>query len=289
MKYSGLFLALVFVCSQAFGAATESARCAQYNDSLDGNQAAQRANWAIRCYPFLKGMADADGQFRLRDTANGQVFVGYPIFAEILPDGTRNHVNAPIDANAPCWDTNKYQFAGLCRAGCFTPDQRILLGSGYLPIKKAKDLGISDIFNLRAVPNQDPTWKIGQISSYTVDLEAHEQTILEISTEEGGQLKVTTNHPLVDGQGYMREARDLKVGDSLARVDGGSSKISAIKSVNYFGKVYNVDLNSNDLLENIIGAEGYLSGTVYYQNEGVKDLNRQVLRLSSTIHSSVLQ
>jgi hypothetical protein len=288
MKRS-LLLALAFAGAQAFAAATESTRCAQYNDSLDGTQANLRASWAIRCYPFLRGLAEPNGQFLLRDTASGANFAGYPIFAEIMPNGDKVHVRAPIDSAAPCWDTNKYQFAGICRAGCFTPDQRILVGVNYMPIKQAKDQGLMDLPTLSAAVGADPQWKISRINSYTVDAEDQEQKILVISTEEGGQLKVTTNHPLVDGEGYMREAAQLKVGDALHKVEGGKSVITAINSVSYFGKVYNVETNSTDLLENIIGAEGYLSGTVYYQNEGIKDLNRQVLRLPTTIHQSVLQ
>jgi hypothetical protein len=278
-------LALLY-CSNIFAAATESGRCALYNDSLTVDEANNRAIWALKCYPFLGAMTD-DGKFLLRDTATGHVSTGYPIFAEIAANGTKNHVKAPLDPSAPCWDTNRYQFVGICRASCFTPDQRILFQDGFMPIKQAFDLRRQDIMVSGNFLGLVPQFKQAVVASYVVDIEEQDQEVLIINTAEGGRLSVTPNHPLVDGDGYMRAASQLRVGDTLFNMGGHSSSIVRIEPINYRGKVYNIDLNTYDPFENVIVAEGYLSGTVYFQNEGIKNLNRQVLR--RLIPTAVLQ
>jgi hypothetical protein len=53
-----------------------------------------------------------------------------------------------------------------------------------------------------------------------------------------------------------------------------------------FTKVYNLKPTTTDLTSNILVAQGYLSGSVRYQNEYIKYLNRVLLR--HNIPSSVI-
>ena len=98
----------------------------------------------------------------------------------------------------------------------------------------------------------------------------------------GGKLTVTDGHPIVDGNGYMREASYFKVGDSFVRTDGHADRIQRIDNKQYNGKVYNILPFTQSLLGNIVVAEGYLNGSAYYQNDGVGYLNQKLLRKTLT-------
>lgn len=80
--------------------------------------------------------------------------------------------------------------------------------------------------------------------------------------------------------GIMVEAKTLKIGDELFSVDGSGDRIVRTELKTLVGKVFNVDIASNELAENVVVAEGLLNGAIYYQNEGVKDLNRVFMRRS---------
>jgi len=95
----------------------------------------------------------------------------------------------------------------------------------------------------------------------------------------GGTLAVTMEHPILDHEGRMREVSTFKVGDLLVKSDGSLDPIESIAGRTYVGKVYNVNLESNDDLQNIVIAQGYLHGSMHFQaGAGVKKLNQALFR-----------
>lgn len=92
--------------------------------------------------------------------------------------------------------------------------------------------------------------------------------------KSGGKLSVTLNHPLVDGEGYMKKAEEFKIGDKLVLANGKKDKIVQINVVDFFGKVYNVAPKSNNSQENIVVAKGYLNGSHKFQTGEVTDYMR---------------
>lgn len=288
-KIIALVLAMVLQVNSSH-ALMESTRCTVSGDSLDGEQAKGRNAWALKCYPDLKFEADADGNFMATDAKTGVTALGYPFFVQT--DGVGNivgYVQAPVDPAAPCWDTNIYKKSGFCIAGCFTPEQEILFADGYVAIKEAKEKDMSSILTYDGSVKGHPTFKISELVGYTVDAEEYNQPILIIKTASGGEIRVTPNHPLVDSRGYMITAETFKVGDSLVSFVGKNDVVQSIERVDYFGKVYNVNMGTHDISTNIIVAQGFLSGTVYFQNEGLEHLNRMVLRDSNLISDSLLK
>lgn len=274
----------------ALGAATESARCAATGDSLDLNQAAARTAWAFKCYPGLRGTMPGK-EVILKDTQTGATFPGYPTFARIDESGNViSYWTAPADPNAPCDGAQQYSFIGFCRAGCYTPDQAVLFSEGFIAIEDAKKSQRDDIVTIAKGSTLDNlVFTTSRLESYTVDPVARAQKILVIKTQDGGQLKLTLNHPLVDSKGRMRSANTLQVGEELVKMDGDLDRITSIEEVDYLGKVYNVRPVSNDPAENIVVAQGYLNGSVYFQNEGIKELNRVALRAGHVIPDSLVQ
>lgn len=270
----------------------ESVRCQQSGDSLDGTQAVGRTQWAKKCFPYLKAIlgGSESGAVNMRNT-DGSVVPGYPTFALVNENGEiLNFWKAPTEAGASCEGAARYSLIGLCRAGCYTPDQMVLFEGGYRAIGSQEAKQEIQIVTLGSASTSDHfSFTLSPLKTIVSDLEAHHQEIIEIQTEDGGALKVTPTHPLIDGDGRVREAKSLVVGDSLIRSNGVRTPISKLEKSDYFGKVYNVEVNSESDLGQIVVAQDFLNGSIYFQNEGVKELNRQILRSSDLITKKLLK
>lgn len=177
--------------------------------------------------------------------------------------------------------TAQYQLVAMCVTGCFTPDQVLEFQDGKQAIGDAfenKDLQVLALSDDSSLEHLD--YKSTQVAAYTVDIAPSWQDIVDIQTLSGKRISVTHSHALLCADGSMRMAQDFHIGESLVQVDGSPDPIVELSHRNYFGKVYNVRLTTDAPLQNIIAAQGLLSGTVYYQNEGTKDLNRSLFRMN---------
>lgn len=246
-----------------------------------------RLDWAHKCYPDLMEAFN----WALKAAENTYDFAGtntivYPVFGTINADRSLVVLAAPVDAAAPCDSLEKQAPAGLqikligfCGMGCLTPDQVVKFGTGSLPIGSVEAVAQSHVVTLgegSQLGALNYMWTpLHQIVS---DAEPTEQDILVFKTQFGLELKVTENHPLVDGQGVIRRADQLKVGESLVSADGSSAQILTIEKQKYFGKVYNLRIESRKIEGNIYLAQGYLSGSIAIQNEHVDYINRKLLR-----------
>ncbi|PNQ53959.1 cell surface protein, partial [Vibrio agarivorans] len=168
-----------------------------------------------------------------------------------------------------------------CVASCYTPDQKILFVDGEHEIYDAFTKKLTNIIALSDSSSLD------NISYQVKGVEAYSESIIEtvhnirvFNTVNGGQLKVTDNHPLLLSTGYMQTAENIKVGDSLISKDGSFDEIINIEDVKFTGKVYNVMPDTSDKSTNgqIVVAQGFLSGSMYYQNDGADLTGRLLLR-----------
>jgi len=172
-----------------------------------------------------------------------------------------------------------YHLAAMCVTGCYTPDQKILFEGGYQSIGNAYRSHQMQIQTLTPDSSlESPRFETHEIQSYTVDVSDALQEVLDIETIGGKKLTLTRNHPLLDSSGQMRRAETFVIGESLVSTDGSLDPIRQISGRSYFGKVYNVRVQGQDLKNQIIAAQGVLTGSVHFQNEGVKDLNRLIFR-----------
>jgi hypothetical protein len=264
-------------------------RCSE--DTLEVAQAIERVEWAVKCGHITD------------DDKSDALFTGgskprtrpmYPLFAT---EDLASMWKAPVDRNAPCTVPPGFKVMAFCTSSCYTPDQVLLFPEGYTSIKVARDLFLPKIVTL---DEESSLGKVGlketDVASYTEEVRNAWHDILVFNTENGGELKVTKNHPIIDQGGKVRAAESFKVGDALMHVDvDGSSDsayteadfITSVTPVRYFGKVYNVTPKTDSLKSNIVIAQGFLNGSAHYQNEGANYLNRKILR--STIPARILQ
>jgi len=225
----------------------------------------------------------------------------YPVYYNTIADTLWV---GPGPANATWHGTTRLEIAGipytgawdlpanvsvdaLCEAGCYVPDQQIRVGDSAVSVAKAQESGARAVTTLSPGSTIDSmNFMQNTIARWTVDIAPATQTIVTLRMKSGGQLRVTTEHPLVTSDGMMRQAQTLAVGDSLVRDDGEMDAIVSITRNDEYTKVYNLRPTTTDLTSNVLVAQGYLTGSARYQSEYVKYLNRVLFR--QKIPSSVI-
>ena len=120
------------------------------------------------------------------------------------------------------------------------------------------------------------------VQQWVTEMLDSEHEILVFRMKSGGEIRVTPNHPMLADDGSIKLADTLNVGENLVKLGGIKDEIISIEQTRYFGKVYNVFVNSDDLKRNIIVTNGYLNGTAFFQNEGAQFTNRQIFKRSLT-------
>lgn len=284
--------ALATVASSANNLATIKARCEL--DSLNTANATGRVNWAIKCAKSNGGTFHKMSTNRLYgllfefdfDTGKKtkKARPEYPIFT--TPNLAKVW-KAPTSTSAACTVPGGYVATGYCTSSCYTPDQSLLFADGEAIIKDAYKALKQDVMVLdQNATLSNPTLRVEKVGSYIRSHIDTQHDIIVFKTEHGKELKVTENHPLVNQNGKMRRADSFKAGDSLVGRNGQLEKIVSITMKKFFGKVYNiepkvkgdVEFGGFDTNGQIVIAQGYLSGSNWYQNSGEKYLERSMLR-----------
>lgn len=257
-------------------------RCSQ--DSLDPVAARGRIEWAFKCGDISRKKRDS---WLLDDNDQPLARPQYPIFTT---PATQAVWKAPTDPNAPCNRPPEYSFMIVCLSSCYTPEQRLafIVDDEDNPLKKVmKWVKIETAFEkkiptiLAVSPDStldDIRYLPTQVRGYSHEFKEAWNDILEFRTEHSGKLRVTLNHPVLDGDGRIREASSFKLGEEFVRADGTKDPIVAINKQRHFGQVYNVDTKSSNLKSKLVLAEGFINGSLYYQNNGFGHMNRKLLR-----------
>ncbi|WP_437650733.1 Hint domain-containing protein [Sorangium sp. So ce362] len=273
-------------------------RCSE--DWLNPTEAIGRVEWSIKYFPatiaqyysfVTMGTRDYVQHFETLDVATNSastewlklqsgVYKKQPKFP-LWKSAQQPEWRAPISGSASGWKPDDGQIRAVCRSSCYKPTVKLLYDGGYTPIGEATGARLPGIVTLAEGATLDqPTLELGRVSRYTIESSDTNHQLVVIETRGGGRLVVTGNHPLVDGAGYMREASTLAVREHLARVDGSKDEIVRIGIESFFGKVYNVTPEGESLESQIVVAEGFLSGSAWYQNDGAEYLNRDIFRLN---------
>lgn len=263
-------------------------RCSQ--DSLSNSEAQGRYDWMVKCQeqvPVIKEfLSKFDNVSYNGISLDDSTRHLYPTF---LDSSTKKAWIAPKSKNGSCTVPATAYVAAVCVSSCSTPEQEIMA-----EVEKGKALRkISFIEaytqNLKKVGTLHPYSTIEstqlektEVDNWVTELLDTTQPILTFKLKSGGQLKITPNHAMLNQDGAMQVAQDFKEGDNFVRLGGRLDKIVSIEKSDYYGKVYNVFVNSNELKKNVVVINGYLSGTAFYQNEGAKYMNRELFRKNLT-------
>jgi hypothetical protein len=273
--------------------AIQPARCS--HDSLSVTESLNRLNWMKACQdqvPVIKTFFDIIGgadqlSMYLNDTSSKLYGTARPRPLYVtFSDKNNTPWIAPKTFDAKkynCTTPSDVKIFGICTSSCYTPDQKLLFSvSGkqqYIPIIDAIAQAQPTIVTLGQESMLEKlVFSTAPIAHFVSELVDTNHKILVFNTQTGGRLSVTYNHPLVASDGVIREASDFKVGDQLIRADGSFDEITNIEDTIYPGKVHNVLPYGESTMGNIVVAEGFLSGSAYFQNDGVNYMNQKILR-----------
>lgn len=171
-----------------------------------------------------------------------------------------------------------YFVNGYCEASCYAPDQRVLFAGGEMSILDALNQRRDDVVTLAPGSTLDSLKLIANKTySYTAETRDSTHLMIEVATASGGTLRVTEEHPVINGEGRIVQARTLKVGDNLVRSSGKQDPIVKVTRSTHYGKVYNLAPATEDLVANVLVAQGFLVGSSRYQNDDVGYMNRVIL------------
>jgi hypothetical protein len=196
-----------------------------------------------------------------------------------------DHRGRSCEHHGDCDVPSTVYVAAICVSSCATPEEQViaqqaandkLTGVTFIQAltKNYQFVGTLQSHSGMSAKLLQKT----KVDQWVTELLDTEHQILEFHMKSGGMLKLTPNHPLVGDDAKLHEAADFKIGDHLIKLGGDRDQIMSISQIPYFGKVYNVFVKSSDPIKNIIVTNGYLNGTAFYQNEGVKQMNRVVFR-----------
>ncbi|MCY1043793.1 Hint domain-containing protein [Corallococcus sp. bb12-1] len=272
-----------------------------------GNSQAYRVNYyyAIAMYdatPMLKVEAEPSGptvgffKWLATPTTISRARPLYPTFESMQVPGTgialyphptdtsdcRLYRDTNNDARGDTlYGTGSFYVVAQCESSCYAPDQELLFSNGSVPISKAVREQQTDIITLTPDATLDDVQlQTNHVYSYTSETRDSEHLLYTITTEHGGKLRLTNEHPVVNSEGRMVRAADLKLDDELLRQDGTRERVVSVEKTTHFGKVYNLRPITRDQVTNVVVAQGFLVGSARYQNEDVGFMNRIILQRS---------
>ena len=314
MKLSFSAIVTILVCmfsTSAFAQVPKLlARCEE--DSLSPSQAITRVNWFVENYfEDARAVAENDVGMSLDDNDTRTWWTTtclkdalghdakrpkYPTFGLADLTNPQNYFAPPPTTTHPTVSDampNNYQVIGICTSSCYKPDGLVLFSFEEKGRNVFRNVAIADALEQKlntvaALSDEstieNPILTPLPVDSYSRSVTPTEHEIYSMRTARGHKLEVTGNHPVVDATGTIREASTFRAGDALVRSNGELEMITSINVEKYYGRVYNVAPRTQSLKGNIVIANGFLSGSSWYQNDGVDHLNSKLFRLYIPAH-----
>ncbi len=269
-------------------------RCSQ--DSISNSEALGRYKWMVKCQnelpvvkEFLATFADVSamvGKTEVQVGGTGRHL--YPTFMDRAYSPEKPWI-APKRENADCTMPTTAYVAAVCVSSCATPEQQLIVEDvvskkmKYVPFVQALTQKLEHIGTLKNTNSMSSkAIAKAKVDQWVTELIDTEHEILVFKMKSGKELRLTKNHPVLTKEGMMKEAKEFVVGEELVQLGGALDPIKSIDQIKHFGKVYNVFVQSSEPQKNIVITNGYLNGTAYFQNEGTKDMNRQLFRRNLT-------
>lgn len=213
--------------------------------------------------------------------SSADIVIGQQLYPH--PDLANRELPLPTDCNLYSDREGKNRTGvffnnGYCRSSCYTPEQEVLFAGGSFQIADALEERRRDLVTLTPESTLDDIrLQIGQTAAYVAEFRDSQHPIVEVNTASGGLLRVTLEHPVVNGDGRLVTAKELKVGDELVKRDGTRDEIVKIDNSAHFGKVYNLQPVGADRVSNLLIAQGYVVGSALFQDDEIGFINRTIL------------
>lgn len=266
VKISVLACLLFVIGRSSIASAQLTARCSE--DPLGVTDAQGRNNWAYNCGYITQTARDF-----YNSDADYIVFTvgcGHAGCSPFIPVTATAACTIPGLPGAP---PNQLTTLGFCKAGCYTPEQKVLFNGAYSGVQHAYESHKTTVTGLIAGSTlRDMSFAEQPIQTYVAGDTTED--IFVLKDKRGDTVKVTSEHPMVLADGTVVKAKTLKKGDRLAKADGTTSRLTEVKTFSFTGTVWNVEPASHDKTENILVGQGFLTGSVRFQNEWADEVFR---------------
>lgn len=220
--------------------------------------------WGVKCKKITRDYAD------LLNKENKYAIYLYNGCTLIsTPPKACDPCDLKFGADAAC----KISIAGTCTAGCYTPDQQLQFDSQYMSIEEAYQSEVRTVTALSAASHELVMSFAEQPIKAFVSGQTDEP-IFTLATTDGQRLEVTGEHPMVAADGRIVPARSLQSGDALLGSDGDIHELRSVASRPYRGVVWNLTPVSQKKIDNVIVAQGLLTGSGRFQNEWANEAFR---------------
>lgn len=178
-----------------------------------------------------------------------------------------------------CAKPPEYRVVGYCTSGCVTPEQEITGAQGAVPMVELQQRNAEQVAVPLRLNNDEIGTELLNVRGYIKDLAPTAQKIIVVKTSGGKTLKLSTNHPMLTSDYRMKNADQLSVGDELVAGSGAQEKIVSVEVQDYYGKLYNLVVDSDDLAKSTYLVQGFVSGDKKFQDLSVSEQNRRFIRL----------
>ena len=163
-----------------------------------------------------------------------------------------------------------------CAIGCFEGAQQVGFAGGPLAIQEAVAQRLPSVVALAEGSSASRLrWDTTDIKEYTVGDFAGE--MVQVTAENGRRIVVTPNHSLFMADGEVRQAVAIRAGDEVLG-EPSNLTVQNVARVPYKGIVYNIRPVSSEVVANTNLSEGFVTGSVRFQNEWAREDFRLALR-----------
>lgn len=254
-------------------------RCNQ--DQLSASQAPGRNAWALRWGLITQAQHDGANMMGMYWVFNkGSYYYGVA--------GSTSNPKVWIAQSSDNVAAGTYLSAvGACVPGCYTPEQQILTDEGLVGIEQAYERDIKSVIAL----TEDSSLGQLEFAPQTIDsfvAGETEELIYVLEGSDGQRLEVTAEHPMVLSSGEIVEAWTLEPGDHLLGEHGETIVLRNIDTFMFEGTVWNLRPQTEVKQENVLVAEGFLTGSHRFQYEWADEVNKLLRRDSIELPSREL-
>ena len=167
----------------------------------------------------------------------------------------------------------------VCPCSCFDNDVKILTGSFEDPTwTRADKIDVqTEIVTLSASSSLELLdFETNEIDYTTSGPE--KPMLYQLHLDSGKSLAVTQHHALLLNSGLVTTAKEVEVGDELMGMQGEKVEVLSIslKAAND-GRVYNFRVNSSEVLEHFVVAEGVVVGDTMFQGSWYDLISTKVI------------
>ena len=194
---------------------------------------------------------------------------------------SQQELNTIVSYNG-CPVCKKGKYKGWCPVGCFVRGTRILVldtTTNQQAWKAIEEVAAATACYRVFALTSDSRLSHLSFSDFAIRFSTigpENKPLVSIKTKSGATLEVTSTHAVVLANGNGVLAETLKIGDELIDNDGSIDPVAEIIRPTTDDDVFNIAVETDDVLSHLIVAEGFLVGDQFLQ--GSKLLNTTLLQ-----------